>query len=277
MSREITPGPIVNGGNCIKEAVCIHTDKVYDSCRDKECIDDLRVYFPICYQNIVDNAANVKLNSCEIIYVHTDVEPLSFNQGYYTINIRFFFRVSLDAYVDLVRPKRIEGLAIYEKKVVLFGSEGKAKVFQSLYKYQDEDTQLAAKSNLPKAVVEVVDPVPLNARIVEKCPRSCCDLYDIAQTPEFICNCFEDVFANPETDKRVFITIGLFSITKLERNVQLLIPVYDFCIPNTECVSASPANPCELFDSIQFPVDDFYPPQKHDFFNNNNNSQNCGC
>ncbi len=26
------------------EAVCIHTRKIYDSCRDKDCVEDLRVY-----------------------------------------------------------------------------------------------------------------------------------------------------------------------------------------------------------------------------------------
>lgn len=276
MSREITPGPIVGGGNCIKEAVCIHTDKVYDSCRDKECLEDLRVYFPVCYQSIVDDAINVKITDCEIIWVHTNVEPMSFNQGNYSIDIRFFFKVTLDAYTDMIRPRRIEGLATYDKKVVLFGSEGKAKIYQSLYQYQADDRQLLTKNNLPKAVVEVVDPVPLGAKIVEKCScsRPCCELYDISSAPSFICNCFEDVFADPDTEKRVYVSLGLFSITKLERNVQLLIPVYDFCVPADECVQSSPSNPCELFDTIQFPVDEFYPPQKHDFNNNNNNNTN---
>jgi len=26
-----------------EDAVCIHTDKIYDQCRDKDCISDLRV------------------------------------------------------------------------------------------------------------------------------------------------------------------------------------------------------------------------------------------
>lgn len=36
--NKVSPGPVSgNTGNCIKEAVCIHTDKVYDSCREQEC------------------------------------------------------------------------------------------------------------------------------------------------------------------------------------------------------------------------------------------------
>ena len=31
----------------IKEAVCVHTDKVTDSCLAKDCIEDLRVYLTL--------------------------------------------------------------------------------------------------------------------------------------------------------------------------------------------------------------------------------------
>ena len=34
----------VGGANGAREAVCIHTKKIYSSCRDKDCIDDLRFY-----------------------------------------------------------------------------------------------------------------------------------------------------------------------------------------------------------------------------------------
>ena len=33
-----------NNAEC-KEAVCIQTDKIYDSCRDKDCLEDLSVIF----------------------------------------------------------------------------------------------------------------------------------------------------------------------------------------------------------------------------------------
>ena len=33
-----------NSGN-FKEAVCIDTSRIYDSCSDKDCLEDLRVYF----------------------------------------------------------------------------------------------------------------------------------------------------------------------------------------------------------------------------------------
>ncbi len=45
MPERIAPGPCFRSAdNC--EAVCIHTKKIFDSCRDKDCIEDLRFYPP---------------------------------------------------------------------------------------------------------------------------------------------------------------------------------------------------------------------------------------
>ena len=46
MPEKVAPGP-VSDDRCIREAVCIHTKKIFDSCKDKDCIEDLRVY-PTC-------------------------------------------------------------------------------------------------------------------------------------------------------------------------------------------------------------------------------------
>ena len=42
MADRIVPGP-VDSNDCIKEAVCINTRKILDSCRDKDCVEDVRV------------------------------------------------------------------------------------------------------------------------------------------------------------------------------------------------------------------------------------------
>ena len=43
MADFIEPGPICDTAG-IREAVCIHTRKIFDSCRDKDCVEDLRLY-----------------------------------------------------------------------------------------------------------------------------------------------------------------------------------------------------------------------------------------
>ena len=43
MPDKVTPGPL-DGSEKLLEAVSVHTRKIYDSCRDKDCIEDLRFY-----------------------------------------------------------------------------------------------------------------------------------------------------------------------------------------------------------------------------------------
>lgn len=248
--------------------VCVQTDKIYDSCRDKECIENMRVYLTEAGQQILDRAINVKLRKAEIIWVYSDVEPVPFNNGYFTIDLKFFFKVTLDVFCGVGQPTTIEGLATYDKKVILFGSEGNAKVFSSKFKPDEVDTQLWQKTNLPKAQIETVDPIALAAKLVDddECCDCCCGETDVNSLPESVCRVFDDLIVDGGT-KRVYITLGLFTITRIMRKVQLIIPVIDFCIPDNECIASTDNNPCELFEKLRFPVDEFFPPERGHFDN----------
>ena len=57
----------------IREAVCIHTRKIFDSCRDKDCIEDLRFYPIAGGQMIIDRALSLKAGKAELLYVYIDV------------------------------------------------------------------------------------------------------------------------------------------------------------------------------------------------------------
>ena len=48
--------PEYDSRDCFKEAVCIDAMRVYDSCSDKDCLEDLRVLFPAARQALVDSA-----------------------------------------------------------------------------------------------------------------------------------------------------------------------------------------------------------------------------
>ena len=67
----------------------------------------------------------------ELLYAYIDVEPVGFNRGFYTVDVRYFYRVTADAFVGAARPVEISGLCVFDKRVILFGSEGSAKVFSS--------------------------------------------------------------------------------------------------------------------------------------------------
>ena len=59
MPERMAPGPVSGmRDNC--EAVCIHTKKIFDSCRDKDCIEDLRFYPTTAGQDVLSRAQTVK-------------------------------------------------------------------------------------------------------------------------------------------------------------------------------------------------------------------------
>lgn len=154
MPEKVMPGPVPDTAG-IREAVCIHTKKIYDSCKDKDCIEDLRFYPAQNCQAVIDRAVSIKAGKAELIYVYIDVEPIGFNRGFYTVDVRYYYKVTADAFVGAARPVEISGLAVFDKRVILFGSEGSAKVFSSLGQEKALDVQNLPTRSLPTAVVEV--------------------------------------------------------------------------------------------------------------------------
>ena len=227
---------------------------------DKDCIEDLRFYPTMASQEILCRAQSVKGGKAELLYTYIDVEPVVFNRGFYTVDMRYFYRVTLNAYCSCPRPVEIEGLCVFDKRVILFGSEGNAKIFSSQVRLGGLDRQMIERSNMPVAVVEAVDPIVLDAKLVDCCEHRCCDC-DICEIPTCVCQCFGSELTMGDDNRRVFVTLGQFSIIRLERDSQLLIPVYDYCLPDKECPGGCGSDdPCQLFQNISFPVEEFFPP-----------------
>ena len=65
MPEKVMPGPVQDTA-CIREAVCIHTKKIYDSCKDKDCIEDLRFYPTQNCQAVIDRAISIKAGKAEL-------------------------------------------------------------------------------------------------------------------------------------------------------------------------------------------------------------------
>ena len=261
MPEKIIPGP-VDGPDGIREAVCIHTRKIYDSCRDKDCIEDLRFYPNAQHVDTLNRALSVKPGCAKLLYVGIDVEPVGFNRGYYTVDMRFFYAVSLQVYLNSPMPATVEGLCVFDKRAILFGSEGNAKIFSSEVRVGEPDIQKMQRTNLPIAVVEAVDPIILDARIVDHCCQKECGC-DLCEIPSFVNNCFDGQLVGGDGVRRVYVTLGQFTIVRLERDSQLLMPMYDYCMPEKECtcnVGTSCEDPCEVFRGVSFPVGEFFPP-----------------
>ena len=140
MNERVVPGPVQDSCG-IREAVCIHTKKIYDSCRDKDCIEDLRVYPTRSSQAVIDRALSVRGGRAELLQAYIDVEPASYNRGFFSVDIRYYYRITAEAFVGGSRPAEISGLAVFDKRVLLFGSEGNAKIFTSRYRPEEPDCQ----------------------------------------------------------------------------------------------------------------------------------------
>ena len=240
----------------IKEAVCINASRIYDSCSDKDCLEALPLLLTKPGQCMIDKAASVRLNDVNVSTVSIGLQPIPFNKGFYAVDMTFYFDVCLDVFMaPNSLPMQLKGLAIFSKRAVLFGSDGSVQVFSSEHSDDCPEGQVSSNRTCPKAVVQVAEPIPLCARLADRHSCTCMPQYRI---PESIMRRYGGEFVPSETDKQVLVSIGLFSIVQLERNVQMLIPAYDFCIPHKECVSSS-EDPCELFSSIEFPTNEFFP------------------
>jgi len=274
MPEKVVPGPVCEERS-IREAVCIHTKKIFDSCRDKDCVEDLRVYPTRCSQDVIDRAQSVKARSAELLHAYIDVEPVTFNRGFYTVDVRYFYRITADAFIGAARPVEVCGLAVFDKRTILFGSEGSSKSFSS--QGVDSEVQCGARASAPTAVVEAVDPLILDLKLVDVCECRPCDC-GCVDIPMAVAACFGEDLVMSGDAHRIFVTLGQFSIIRLERDTQLLIPAYDYCIPTKDCScdggEQCQEDPCELFRQVQFPVSEFFPPNT---ITTTSSANNCCC
>lgn len=166
MSERVTPGPIC-GEKPIREAVCTHTRKVYDACRSKECIRDLRVYLTRQSQELLERSSSVKPRRAELLWVDIDVQPVDFNRGFFHVDVRYYYKVFAEISAGCGRMQDICGLAYFDKRTILYGSEGTARIFTS--QAGAPNAQTIERTNKPEAVVEPF--APLNARMPRAAAR----------------------------------------------------------------------------------------------------------
>lgn len=139
----------------LKQCMSIHTRKITDSCRDKDCIEDLRVYLTTSSQSTLDSTANVRVRSAELITTYIDVEPVAFDRNRYCIDLTFYYRVLADGVVGNTRPAALQGLAVFTKRAVLCGEDSRAHIYRSDTRLGSFDGPSLLMANLPTAVVEV--------------------------------------------------------------------------------------------------------------------------
>lgn len=266
----------------IKEE-CIIALKVYDSCRQQDCLTSDIIGPARAAKNtvigdehihegdIIDPPSNAAAVTIEDLVVKkiiiVDKSPNPFKNGYWDVDLKYVFQYRLTFREADGSPINgpVCANSIFNKKVTLFGSVGSDLVIATdLFKHcHNDSTTLRAE---PFILVEA-KAVALAAEIKLQRRFSRCE--DLAPEPN-----------------RVDVTIGLFTIIKLYRLVNLNVQSKGFCIPR-ECEEISPLNPCEFFDNLDFPMDVFAPPQKPEFVagisgnipneHHRHNNNDCGC
>jgi hypothetical protein len=243
--------------------------KVYDSCRSQDCLtfDELGPIraaecFSVGAECVEEGdiiypplgAASVSIDHLSVKkFIVGEKEPCSFKEGYWDIDVKYVFLYRLtfkDA--DGCPIISIWATSTYNKRVSLFGSVNSDIVIGT-----DLITNCGEASTIhadPYVMVEAKG-VALGASIL----YPPCDGSD-------------------EIRATVSVTIGLFTTIKLFRIVTINVPSKGFCVPD-ECATVDPLNPCDYFNSLEFPKTLFSPAVKEEFLANDRPGifKPCGC
>lgn len=231
-------------------------------------MEDLQVHFCTDVQQLLNTASIVKVKDADVLYVCIDVNPVAFNRGYYSVDLTFFFDVLCDICTSpLAPPIPVRGICSFQKRMILYGSEGAVKIFSSDTNNSNtcctEGSTL--NTNMPRVNVQVAKPIVLGSRIIDNATT----IFDGGESiPASVRYLIGGELFSGRPDRVLLVTIGLFSIVQLERDVQMLIPAYDFCVPDKEC-DFSVEDPCELFKKLRFPTSEFFPPRLSDLDSQN--------
>lgn len=257
--------PSVGGSSVGREVVCIDTDRVLDSCRDKDCFEDVKVYLTNFGQDVVNKGNDVRVRDACLAGADVSIEPIPFNRGFYTVRCRFYVKLYCEICTGAGNQSKIvpvEGIAVCEKKAVLYGGEGCVNIFRS-----DGSTGFCSggrygepANNLPTAIVETVDPIVLDAKICENkrdCYCCCCCVADI---PDSVCsNVAGALVDSTDDDRNLYVTLGFFTVIRIVRPGQYLVNAAEYSVPEKVCRSLDAEDACSLFEKMAFPVQEFTP------------------
>ena len=216
----------ISCGNSTSGSVLIDTYQVFDSCRDRDCFEDVRVYLDEMGQSLIEHTGQVRCKSAEICSSSISVEPVQLSRGFYRITVRFYVKLELEACVCPGKPQTFCGLAVTEKSVVLYGGDGEVRVFRSTAasdSFCSTPCTGEMSTNLPVAVVETVDPGNPR-RAASSNPRSASAIVAAAATRSpnrfAVCSAATSSTAVRNISR---LSLGFFSVIRLERPEQYLI------------------------------------------------------
>ena len=259
--------------------VCIDTFRVLDSCRDRDCFEDVKILVTAEGQNVLDNSCNIRVIDTEILWVNIALNEVAFNDGFFQVTIKTFVKLTLEGCMGKTRGTVFEGLAVLQKVVILFGGEGNVSTFRSdgNNSFCAGPKSCHAGNTLPTAIVDIIDPIALSSKVVDcscQCGYCCCSCTEI---PEAVSRCFCSPLVECDRGNNLFVSLGIFSVIRIVRPAQILVNGTDFTVPDKECVEAEQDDPCRLFRSLAFPVRQFTGIECDETRNESCGRQSRGC
>ena len=96
------------------ETVCIDTNRILDSCRDRDCFEDVKVLLTCFGNDILEHTTNIRAKSARIAGTQICIDPIKFNRGFYSVNIRFYVTVTFEACLCGGKTQEFDGVAVLE-------------------------------------------------------------------------------------------------------------------------------------------------------------------
>ena len=235
-------------GRAVKNAIAADVNRIYDSCADRDCLEDLEVVFPEAASLLLETACSVKARSADILTAYTSMDEVSYNRGCYAVECEYYFWVNCDIYQpDSNVPESVQGVCTFTKRSMLYGGTGSVNTFSSL-----DTSELPSSVTQPVAKVQAMTPIVLGSELLNDTARTC------VQIPEAVNRALGGDLVQNDGEKTFYVTLGLFSIMQLSRDVQVNLPAYEFAIPEKEC-NVDSESPCDVFRTFDFPLDEFFP------------------
>lgn len=246
---------------------CIIAQKIFDQCRIQKCLTGdmlgparaARSGAPSCNDMLCEgdiivppcNAADVSVRDLELSRIEIlRKRPNPLQKGCWDLELKYVFDYTLEF-------RRADGCFIgciaasnmYNLRVTLFGST-EADVTTATDQFTDGNS-----NGGPFAVAEgkaVALAAELRYPSCNPCSCNCgCDPCGCGSS-----NTGDAALGAPIA---VNVTIGLFTIVKLYRTVNMVVNSLGRCLPES-CTSLANANdPCANFENIRFPLDIFSP------------------
>ena len=248
---------------------CIIAQKIFDQCRIQKCLTS-NILGParaanangnscndmLCEGDIIIppcNAADVSIRDLELRNIEIlRKKPNPLQDGCWDLELKYVFNYTLEF-------RRADGCFIgcipatnsYNLRVTLFGSnEADVTTATDLY-------DCCGNSNGGPFAIAEGKAVALQADLRYPSDSHCHHHHHSH------CECNAITLSNGDAAMgapvAVNVSIGLFTIVKLFRTVNMVVNSLGSCMPETCTNTAVPGDPCRNFENIRFPLDMFSP------------------